>query len=102
MKVVVTIEAPIAQYAFGTSTAGTVFTLNAPAGAEPIPSQTVQPGILTAEFDVPDGIGYTASAQLLDGNSAPLGAVATSAPFDVETPTVGIATPSAITVSVQM
>lgn len=100
-SVVVNIATEIVQYPAGTATAGTVFTLFAPGGAPTIPPQTVPPGVLSATFDsVPDGVGYTATAQLLDGNSAPLGAVATCAAFDVVTPTVGIATPQTITVTV--
>lgn len=99
--VIVNIEAPIVQYPQGTTTAGTVFALVAPAGAAAIPPQTVAPGVTSVTFaNVPDGAGYTATAQLLDGNSAPLGALATSAAFDVVTETVGIATPTAITVTV--
>lgn len=103
MKVQVTIEAPIVQYPVGTTTSGTLFTLNAPAGAETIPAQKVDPGVMSAEFDgVPDGAGYSVTAQLVDANGSPLGVAATSELFDVATPTVGIATPSVIHVTVQM
>lgn len=102
--VIVNLTFAIVQYAAATSTSGTVISLIAPAGAAAIPPQTVAPGVTTATFDnVPDGAGYTATSQLLDGGSNPLGAVATSEAFDVVTAppaTVGIATPSVITVSV--
>jgi hypothetical protein len=56
--------------------------------------------VLTVEFDnVADG-AYTATAQLLDGAGAALGALATSALFEVVTPTVGIATPASVNVVV--
>lgn len=98
--VIVNIAAPIVQYPAATTTTGTVFALITTASATPIAPQTVAPGVTTATFDnVPDG-AYTATAQLLDGNGAALGALATSTLFEVVAPTVGIATPSAITVTV--
>lgn len=100
-KVTVNLVTSIVQYPVTTTTAGTLVSLVVPAGAAAIPPQTIAPGVDTATFDsVPDGNGYTATAQLLDGASAPLGALATSAAFDVVTPTVGIATPVSVTVSV--
>jgi hypothetical protein len=101
MKVIVTLTTEIQQYAEGTTSVGTVVNLIVPAGVVAIPPQTILAGTDAAEFDnVPDGVGYTASAQLLDGNSAPLGALATSAPFNVTTPMVGIATPISISIAV--
>ena len=99
--VIVTLETAVVQYPAGTTSAGISFSLNVPAGSAAIPAQVLPAGTLSAIFaDVPDGVGYTASAQLLDGSNQPLGAAAISAPFDIVTPTVGIATPTTITVSV--
>lgn len=99
--VIVNLDFVNQDYPGGTTTTGTQVTLVVPAGAAAIPPQTIAPGVTTASFsDVPAGMGYTATAQLLDGTGLPLGAVATSAPFDVTNPTVSIPTPAAITVTV--
>lgn len=89
------------SYPAGTTTSGTQVELVVPAGATPIAPQTIAAGVTEATFDnVPPGTGYTATAQLLDGNGSLLGVLATSAAFDIEAPAVNIPTPTTVTVTV--
>jgi hypothetical protein len=86
-----------------TVVSGTVVTLEAPVGAATIPSQTIAPGVTSAAFnDVPAGDGYKATAQAMDSEAtpAPLGALMVSDLFNVAAPTVSLALPSAVTVTV--
>ena len=93
-NVIVSVATTVDQFPAGTIPAGITIAI---AG---VGSQTIAAAPFEATFQVPGGT-FNATAQAIDANNAPLGALLTSAPFDVPADTVAIDVPSTITVTVQ-
>ena len=94
--VIVTIATSVNQYPAGTVGGGIVITIPG------IAPQTITSAPYAATFDNVGPGTYSATAQLIDATGNPLGAIVTSASFDVVAPaTVGIDTPMSITIAIQ-